>query len=32
MEAFFKERISNYDEMIAKIISEFKDEMMAANA
>lgn len=31
MEAFFKERISNYDEMVAKIISEFKDEMMDAN-
>jgi hypothetical protein len=28
IEAFFKERISNYDEMIKQVVSEFKTEMM----
>lgn len=31
MEAFFKERIANYDEMVQKIIEEFREEMVAAN-
>jgi hypothetical protein len=31
MEAFFKERIKNYDEMVEGIIVEFKKEMMSAN-
>lgn len=31
VEAFFKEKISNYDEMVEKIIEEFKSEMMSAN-
>jgi hypothetical protein len=31
VEAFFKEKISNYDEMVDKIIEEFKAEMMKAN-
>ncbi len=31
VEAFFKEKISDYDEMVEKIIEEFKIEMMAAN-
>jgi hypothetical protein len=32
VEAFFKERINNYDQMIDKIIEEFKEEMLSANA
>lgn len=30
-EAFFKEKISNYDEMVQGVIEEFKAEMMTAN-
>lgn len=32
VEAFFRERINNYDEMINQVIEEFKGEMMKANA
>ncbi len=32
VEAFFKEKINNYDEMIENIIEEFKSEMLGANA
>lgn len=28
VEAFFKEKIGNYDEMIKKVVEEFKTEMM----
>ncbi|HBI50549.1 MAG TPA: hypothetical protein DDY21_01735 [Candidatus Moranbacteria bacterium] len=31
VEEFFKERISDYDEMVQGIIEEFRGEMMAAN-
>ena len=31
VEAFFKEKILNYDEMVQGVIDEFKEEMMAAN-
>ena len=31
MEAFFKDKIANYDEMVQGVIDEFKGEMMAAN-
>lgn len=31
VEAFFKEKINGYDEMVQVIIEEFKSEMMAAN-
>lgn len=31
VEAFFKERIHNYDEMVQNVIMEFKEEMMQAN-
>lgn len=31
VEAFFKEKIHNYDEMVQHIIEEFRGEMMAAN-
>lgn len=31
IEAFFKDKISNYDEMVQQIIEEFRAEMMAAN-
>lgn len=31
MEAFFKEKIHNYDEMVQGIVVEFKEEMMTAN-
>ena len=32
VEAFFRERISNYDELVNQVIEEFKTEMMNANA
>ena len=32
VEAFFKEKINNYDEMVQKIIEEFRAEMMQANS
>ena len=32
VEEFFKEHISNYDEMVKKVIVDFKDEMTRANA
>lgn len=32
VEAFFKEKIHDYDEMVQKIIEEFKSEMMKASA
>lgn len=31
VEAFFKEKIHNYDEMVQNVIVEFKEEMMKAN-
>jgi hypothetical protein len=31
VEAFFKEKIGNYDEMVQQIVEEFRGEMMAAN-
>lgn len=31
MEAFFKEKIHNYEEMVQGVIVEFKEEMMRAN-
>ncbi|EKE25483.1 MAG: hypothetical protein ACD_5C00142G0004 [uncultured bacterium] len=31
VEAFFKEKISNYDEMVQNVIDEFKEEMIKAN-
>lgn len=31
VEAFFKEKIHNYDEMVQNVITEFKEEMMQAN-
>lgn len=31
LEQFFKEKISNYDEMIQNIIEEFRADMMASN-
>ena len=31
VEAFFKEKIQNYDEMVQGIIGDFKGEMMQAN-
>jgi hypothetical protein len=31
VEEFFKEKISNYDEMVQGIIEEFRGEMMEAN-
>lgn len=31
MEAFFKEKISNYEEMVQGVIDEFRGEMIAAN-
>ncbi|MEI7890732.1 MAG: DUF5663 domain-containing protein [bacterium] len=31
IEAFFKDKISNYDEMVQQIIEEFRAEMMATN-
>lgn len=31
VEAFFKEKIQNYDEMILNVVEEFKNEMMQAN-
>jgi len=31
VESFFRERISNYDELVNQVIEEFKTEMMAAN-
>jgi hypothetical protein len=31
VEAFFKEKISNYDEMVQQIIEEFRTEMVSAN-
>lgn len=31
IEAFFKEKIHNYDEMVQQIIEEFRSEMMRAN-
>lgn len=31
VEAFFKERIHNYEEMVQNVITEFKEEMMQAN-
>jgi hypothetical protein len=31
IEAFFKEKIHNYDEMVQHIIEEFRGEMMVAN-
>ncbi|KKP98168.1 MAG: hypothetical protein US25_C0085G0002 [Candidatus Moranbacteria bacterium GW2011_GWE1_36_7] len=31
IEAFFKEKINNYDEMVQEIIEEFRGEMMNAN-
>lgn len=31
VEAFFKEKIHNYDEMVQNVINEFKEEMMSAN-
>ncbi|HEX8973921.1 MAG TPA: DUF5663 domain-containing protein [Patescibacteria group bacterium] len=32
VEAFFKEKIHNYDSMVEDVIREFKEEMMQANA
>jgi len=32
VEAFFRERINNYDEMVQQVIDEFKKEMVQANA
>lgn len=32
VEAFFKEKIKNYDEMVEKIIIGFKEEMMTNNS
>jgi hypothetical protein len=32
IEAFFKERIHDYDDMVQKIIEEFKNEMMVQNS
>jgi hypothetical protein len=32
VEAFFKERISNYDEMVQKVVEEFEGEMMQARS
>jgi len=32
VEAFFKERISNYDEMVQGVIEEFRAEMMQSKA
>lgn len=32
VESFFRERISNYDELVNQVIEQFKAEMMAANA
>lgn len=31
VEAFFKEKIKNYDEMVQGIVEEFRTEMVAAN-
>jgi hypothetical protein len=31
IDAFFKERISNYDEMVQQVVDEFKSEMMVTN-
>lgn len=31
VEAFFKEKIHNYDEMVQNVVVEFKEEMMQAN-
>ena len=31
MEAFFKEKIHNYEEMVQGVIEEFRGEMIAAN-
>lgn len=31
IEAFFKEKINDYEEMVMQIIEEFKTEMMASN-
>jgi len=31
VEAFFKEKISNYEEMVQQIIEEFRGEMTVAN-
>ena len=31
IEAFFKEKISNYDEMVQQIITDFKTEIMQEN-
>lgn len=31
VEAFFKEKIKNYDDMVQVIVDEFKHEMMTAN-
>jgi hypothetical protein len=31
VEAFFKEKIHNYDEMVQQIVEEFRGEMMQAN-
>lgn len=32
IDAFFKEKIKNYDQMVQGIVEEFKKEMMAANS
>ncbi len=32
VETFFKEKINNYDEMVQKIIEEFRAEMVQSNA
>ena len=32
VEAFFKEKITGYDEMVGKVIEEFREEMMKANS
>jgi len=32
VDAFFREKISNYDEMVQQVIDDFKVEMASANA
>ncbi|MEI8344142.1 MAG: DUF5663 domain-containing protein [Candidatus Moraniibacteriota bacterium] len=32
VEAFFKEKINDYDQMVESIVEEFKNEMLSANA
>lgn len=31
LEAFLKEKITNYDEMVAKVVTDFKSEMSSSN-